>query len=143
VAPGHPGPGARGSPPQRAPNPSQPPTTPPRQVVCPLSGLYAATRSLLDVYGTLKTQGTTRDGMSQLAHFEVRARGPGPTRPRWPAARASPCARPARARLPLQEFNALIGLEDKIAAEERLVTRDGNMLVVKVRAPFKASNEVL
>ena len=46
-------------------------------------------------------------------------------------------------RLPLQEFNALIGLEDKIATEERLVTRDGQMLVVKVRAPFKAASEAV
>lgn len=39
-----------------------------------------------------------------------------------------------------QEFNELIGLEAKIATEERLVVnQEGNKLVVKVRAPFKAA----
>jgi hypothetical protein len=41
---------------------------------------------------------------------------------------------------PPQEFNELIGLEAKIATEERLVVnQEGNKLVVKVRAPFKAA----
>ncbi len=40
-------------------------------VVHPLSGLYAATRSLLNVYGTLLSEGTTRGKMDDLAHFEV------------------------------------------------------------------------
>lgn len=38
-------------------------------MVHPLSGLYAATRAMLDVYSTLKAQGTTRGDMEGLAHF--------------------------------------------------------------------------
>lgn len=38
-------------------------------VVHPLSGLYAATRAMLDVYSTLKAHGTTRENMEGLAHF--------------------------------------------------------------------------
>jgi len=38
-------------------------------VVYPLSGLYAATRALANVYGTLASKGTTRDSMDSLAHF--------------------------------------------------------------------------
>ncbi|EFJ40546.1 hypothetical protein VOLCADRAFT_84447 [Volvox carteri f. nagariensis] len=38
-------------------------------VVYPLAGLYAATRALLDVYGTLAAKGTTRDNLEGLAHF--------------------------------------------------------------------------
>ncbi|GFR40614.1 hypothetical protein Agub_g1195 [Astrephomene gubernaculifera] len=38
-------------------------------VVYPLAGLYAATRALLNVYGTLAEKGTTRDDLAALAHF--------------------------------------------------------------------------
>ncbi|KAG2436795.1 hypothetical protein HXX76_006319 [Chlamydomonas incerta] len=77
--------------------------------VYPLSGLYAATRALLDAYGTLGAKGTTRDDMSGLAHFD--------------------------------EFNDLIGLEEKIRTEERLSVRDASdKLHVRVRAPVKELN---
>ncbi|GLC37057.1 hypothetical protein PLESTM_000536000 [Pleodorina starrii] len=39
-------------------------------VVYPLAGLYAATRALLNVYGTLAEKGTTRDDLAGLAHFD-------------------------------------------------------------------------
>ncbi|KAG2497577.1 hypothetical protein HYH03_004323 [Edaphochlamys debaryana] len=39
-------------------------------VTYPLSGLYAATRALTDVYGTLATKGTTRDSLSSLAPMD-------------------------------------------------------------------------
>lgn len=35
----------------------------------PLSGLYAATRAMLNVYGSLANKGSTRDDMEGLAHF--------------------------------------------------------------------------
>lgn len=38
-------------------------------VVYPLAGLYSATRALLDAYGMLATEGTTRGDLSRLAHF--------------------------------------------------------------------------
>ncbi|KXZ45184.1 hypothetical protein GPECTOR_57g474 [Gonium pectorale] len=78
-------------------------------VVHPLSGLYAATRALLNVYGTLASQGSTREAMEGLAHFE--------------------------------EFNDLIGLEERIRTEERLTTRDASdKLHVRVRAQVKELN---
>lgn len=38
-------------------------------VIHPLSGLYAATKALIDVYGTLAKQGTTRDNLDQLVNY--------------------------------------------------------------------------
>lgn len=36
-----------------------------------------------------------------------------------------------------KEFNALMGVEERIAAEERLTRREGEKLVVRVRGPTK------
>jgi hypothetical protein len=36
-----------------------------------------------------------------------------------------------------QDFNALMGVEERIAAEERLTRREGEKLVVRVRGPSK------
>jgi hypothetical protein len=36
-----------------------------------------------------------------------------------------------------QDFNALMGVEERIAAEERSTRREGEKLVVRVRGPSK------
>jgi len=76
-------------------------------MIYPLSGLYAATMALFNVYGSLRESGTTRDQLPSLTSFE--------------------------------QFNALIGLEEQLATEERYArTPEGEeKLHVRVRAPTK------
>jgi len=41
-----------------------------RLIVSPLSGLFAMVRALTDAYGTLLGEGTMRDHLDQLVHFD-------------------------------------------------------------------------